>query len=57
MIRITYTVKGRTRSYVVRGSRVSTICYRNGKEYETDLTCDSDVKRAVLERAKQKERA
>jgi hypothetical protein len=54
-IRITFTVKGRVRHYnVYGGKRVAVICTRDGKEYETDLTADSDVRRAVLERAKQR---
>jgi hypothetical protein len=49
------TRKGKTRKYIVRGSRVSAVCKRFGKEFETDLCCESETKRLVLEKARKRE--
>jgi hypothetical protein len=53
MIAVTLIRKGKAREYKVYGGlRVSAVCKRFGKEFETDLCCESETKRLVLERAR-----
>jgi hypothetical protein len=49
--------RGNLRTYIVRGTRVSALSMRNGREFEMDLTSASERRHDILKAARRKKGA